>query len=134
MKETRIVLGSQVRCMGDGKAMRVAGVAARYNNPTVIGAKNARGSFQEVLARGAFRRALAAKQDTKFLINHDVNRLMGSVAARTLRLRESDEGLDFECDFSDSEDCRNAYASIKRGDMSECSFRFTCDEGDATWD
>src|SRR5262249_7616398 len=34
----------------------------------------------------------------------------------------------------DSEDGRNAYASIKRGDMSECSFGFTCDEGDDSWD
>jgi HK97 family phage prohead protease len=132
MKETRIVLG-EVRACVSGKAMRVAGVAARYSNPTTIGAKNGRNSFREVVLPGAFRNAVAAKQDTKFLINHDPNRLMGSVAAGTLRLRETADGLEFEADLPDSEDGRNAYTSIKRGDMSECSFGFTCDSGDDAW-
>jgi phage prohead protease, HK97 family len=133
MKETRIVLGEVRACMS-GKGMRVSGIAARYSNPTVIAVKSANASFQEVLAPGAFRNAVAAKQDTKFLINHDVNRLMGSVAAGTLRLRESANGLEFEADLPESDDGRNAYASIKRGDMSECSFGFNCEAGDDRWD
>jgi len=115
--------------------MRVSGLAARYNNPTVIGrgGSNLR-SFKEVLLKGAFRNAVAEKQDTKFLINHDVNRLMGSVASGTLRLRDTDEGLAFEADLPDSDDGRNAYASIQRGDMRECSFGFDTARGDDEWE
>jgi uncharacterized protein len=133
MNETRIVRG-EVRCMGDSKAMRVGGVAARYNNPTTIGSKFGKQGFREVLLRGAFRSAVAAKQNTKFLINHNVDRVMGSVAAGTLALRESDQGLEFEATLPESEDGRNAYASIQRGDMSECSFGFNCGPEDEAWD
>src|SRR5580704_17834762 len=107
--ETRIIVG-QVRAVA-GKAMRVSGLAARYNSPAKIGKR-----FVEKLAPGAFRSAVQSKQDTKFLINHDANRLMGSVAAGTLRLRETNDGLEFDADLPDTEDARNAYAAIERGD------------------
>jgi HK97 family phage prohead protease len=125
--ETRIIVG-QVRAVA-GKAMRVSGLAARYNSPAKIGKR-----FVEKLAPGAFRSAVQSKQDTKFLINHDVNRLMGSVAAGTLRLRETNDGLEFDADLPDTEDARNAYAAIERGDMHQCSFGFDCDKEDEQWE
>ncbi len=117
--------------MGSGKAMRVSGMAARYNSPTKIGIRT--GKFIEVIKRGAFRSSLAAKQDTAFLINHDPSRLMARVSSGTLRLKETDEGLLFDADFPDTEDARAAYASIQRGDMHEMSFGFDPDV-DADWD
>src|SRR6266850_3910970 len=129
--EIRIINGD-VRCsMGSGKAMRVSGLAARYDSPTKIGARA--GKFLEVIKRGAFRNALAAKQDTAFLINHDPSRLMARVSSGTLRLKETDEGLMFDADFVDSEDARTAYASIQRGDMHQMSFGFD-PHVDADWD
>jgi len=129
--EIRIINGD-VRCsMGSGKAMRVSGMAARYDSPTKIGARA--GKFIEVIRRGAFRSSLAAKQDTAFLINHDPSRLMARVSAGTLRLKETDEGLLFDADFPDTEEARTAYASIARGDMHDMSFGFDPDV-DADWD
>jgi HK97 family phage prohead protease len=129
--ETRIVRG-EVRAVGAaGKAMRVSGIAARYNNPTVI--KLARSSFKEILLTGAFRKVVAAKHDTAFLINHDANKLMGRVSSGTLRLRDTSEGLEFDVDFPDTEEARSAYASIQRGDMHGCSFQFATETGDDEW-
>jgi len=115
-----------------GKAMRVSGIAARYNNPTVV-QKDSKMAFKEVLLPGAFRKAVYAKQDTAFLINHDPNRLLGRVSAGTLRLQDTSEGLSFECDFPDTEAAREAYASIQRGDMHGCSFGFGTEVGDDKW-
>src|SRR4029077_10491849 len=112
----------EVRAIGAaGKAMRVSGIAARYNSPTIIG-RGSRGPFKEVLLPGAFRKAVDSKQDAAFLINHDPNKLFGRVSAGTLRLRDAADGLHFECDFPDTEEARNAYTSIQRGDMHGCSF------------
>ncbi len=131
MNEIRIINGD-VRCsMGSGKAMRVSGMAARYDSPTKIGTRA--GKFIEIIKRGAFRSSLAGKQDVAFLINHDPSRLMARVSSGTLRLKETDEGLLFDADFVDSEDARTAYASIQRGDMHQMSFGFDPDV-DADWD
>jgi HK97 family phage prohead protease len=129
--ETRIVRG-EVRAVGmTGKAMRVSGMAARYNNPTVI--QQGRTAFKEILLPGAFRKAVYAKQDTAFLINHDPNKLLGRVSSGTLRLQDTADGLHFECDFPDTEAARDAYASIQRGDMHGCSFKFATEPGDDEW-
>src|SRR5580692_3290000 len=125
--ERRIVVG-EVRACATGKPMRVSGLAARYNYPAKIGKR-----FMEKLAPGAFRHAVRSKQDVAFLINHDMNRLMGRVSAGTLRLRETDEGLEFDADLPDTEDGRNAYESIRRGDMHQCSFGFDNDV-DQQWE
>jgi HK97 family phage prohead protease len=129
--ETRIIRG-EVRAVGAaGKAMRVSGIAARYNNPTVV--QQGRIAFREVLVPGAFRKAVYAKQDTAFLINHDANKLLGRVSSGTLRLQDTSEGLSFECDFPDTQAARDAYASIQRGDMHGCSFGFGSEPDDSTW-
>jgi HK97 family phage prohead protease len=135
MKETRILVGAEIRT-ASAKQMRVSGLAARYNSVTTIGdAKNKR-SFREVLAPGAFRAALTPaalkENDPTFRVNHDPNQVMGRLSAGTLRLRESGDGLEFECDFPDSEAGRNAYESIRRGDIRHCSFGF--DDVDDDWE
>ncbi|SRR6266404_651636 len=128
--ERRILTGGDIRCMTAGKAMRISGMAARYNSPTKI--SGAKGRFVERLMRGAFSRAINERQDVALLINHDMNRLMARVSSGTLRLHDSEDGLAFDADLPDSEDARNAYASIQRGDMHGCSFGFG--ECDSDWD
>jgi HK97 family phage prohead protease len=122
MRELRIA-SSEIRCAGmSPKAMRVSGMAARYEMPTVIGNKGK--PFRETIARGAFAKAVATKQDTRLYINHDINRIMGRVSAGTLRLRDTNDGLYFEADLPDTEDARSVYSAVQRGDMRECSFGF----------
>src|SRR6266436_588302 len=133
MNERRII-ASDVRCSPGamGSDMRVTGLAARYMVPTKIATRS--GKFIERIMRGAFSHALDSKQDVAFLINHDPNRLMARVSSGTLRLRDTDEGLAFDADFDEeSDDARNAYRSIQRGDMHGCSFGFDPD-CESEWD
>lgn len=128
--EQRIIDAAELRAVGTDRVMRVSGVAARYNSPTKISSKVG-GKFIERIMRGAFSRAINEKQDVAFLINHDPNRLMARVSSGTLRLRDYDEGLAFDADLDpESEDARNAYRSIQRGDMHQCSFSFGDAESD----
>jgi len=132
MKETRLIAGTQLRAM-QGKAMRISGMAARYNVPTVIGNKNSKGSFREIIARGAFRNSLRSS-DTALLLNHDPNKILGRVSAKTLQLRETDEGLAFEATLPDTTDGHDCYENIRAGNLNGCSFGFRMDYGDDDWD
>lgn len=135
LREFRIA--GEIRSVPSGKSMRVSGLAARYSSPTLIGDKfNNKRGFKEVLAPGSFRAALtpdALKQhDPTMRVNHDPNQVLGRVSAGTLRLRETDSGLAFDCELPNSEMGRSIYESVKRGDMAACSFGFSDD--DSQWD
>ncbi len=82
---------------------------------------------------GAFRDSLASGRDVKALLNHDAKAIpLGRLQNGTLTLTDSDAGLDmrkYQSDKSISSH-RDVYASVKRGDLSEMSFAFGCDEDD----
>lgn len=80
--------------------------------------------FREFVRPGAFARALREKQDVRGLINHDSNQIMGRLSANTLRLTEDSKGLRFEIDMPDRSDARDLRESIKRKDITGCSFGF----------
>lgn len=104
----------------ESESMTLTGYAAKFNSPSSIA-----GKFRETIAPGAFTRALAAKQDVRFLFNHDVNRVLGRTASGTLTLSEDSNGLLFRCQLdANNSDHTNIYSSVKRGDISECSFAF----------
>lgn len=104
----------------DNDEMTLVGYAAKFNHPTLIANK-----FRETIAPGAFARALATKQDVRFLFNHDPNTVLGRTASGTLTLAEDSTGLLFRCllDSANTEH-KNIYASVKRQDVNECSFAF----------
>jgi uncharacterized protein len=106
-------------------AFEVAGRAASYNKLS-----NDLGGFREQLLPGCFTRSLASgEQDVKCLVNHDSNQVLGRQANRTLTLTDTSEGLNFVCKLNkDSQAHRDLYASVKRGDLSECSFAFIADD------
>ncbi|HTC50127.1 MAG TPA: HK97 family phage prohead protease [Candidatus Aquilonibacter sp.] len=107
-------------------AFEVAGRAASYNTPS-----SDLGGFVEKLQRGCFTRSLAAGEDVKCLVNHDANQVLGRLANKTLTLTDSPDGLNFVCKLNkDSQAHRDLYASVKRGDLSECSFAFIVDGDD----
>jgi HK97 family phage prohead protease len=67
----------------------------------------------------------------KCLVNHDHNQVLGRQANKTLTLSDSPDGLNFVCRLNrDSQAHRDLYASVKRGDLSECSFAFIVDGDD----
>lgn len=58
------------------------------------------------------------------LYNHDPNYVLGRTSAGTLTLREDEKGLYFDVRAPDTQWGRDLYASVKRGDVNQCSFGF----------
>lgn len=124
-------LTSELRAEGDEKSLIIRGYAALFNSES----KPLPGGFKERIAPGAFARSIREGADVKALINHDPSHLLGRTKNGTLQLEEDARGLKFVCILNpDSQAARDYHASIKRGDMDECSFAFTVPEGGDVFD
>jgi HK97 family phage prohead protease len=118
----------------DGK-MCVRGYAATYNTLSKpLPADKNGASFRERIAQGAFKRILRTNPDVVALFNHDANAVLGRTKSGTLRLKEDDKGLAFECDLPDTTAGRDVWMSVKRGDLASCSFAFNLGERMDEWD
>lgn len=102
-----------------GESNVIEGYAAVFNSPTDIG-----GWFTEVIAPGAFSKAIAENGDIRALFNHDWNNVLGRTKSGTLHLSEDNRGLKFEVDLPNTSVARDLAESLKRGDISQCSFGF----------
>ena len=82
------------------------------------------GYFKESVSRGAFDEVL--NDDVRFLLNHT-----GAPLARTtngtLELSVDETGLKYRAALADTQDGRDLYKLIKRGDITQSSFAFTID-------
>ena len=79
--------------------------------------------FREKIDPHAFDETLASRPDVRFTLNHNPNHVMGRTAAGTLKLFADRVGLGFDLD-ADTGPGRNLVVSVKRGDISDCSFAF----------
>lgn len=77
----------------------------------------------ETIDRGAFD--LSVDTDVRALTNHDSTLVLGRTTVGSLELRVDEHGLfgAIRVNREDS-DAMNAYARVKRGDVSQCSFGF----------
>lgn len=116
-REFRITPNAVVRAKPD--APGIEGYAAVFNQLS-----EDLGGFRETIMPGAFRDCLATKPDVRALVNHDANLVLGRTTAKTLALDEDDTGLRFSCNLPDTQAARDLLTSIKRGDISQCSFGF----------
>lgn len=124
-KERRSFQMVEVRAeMGDEP--RIDGHAAAFNEPTVINTPV--GEFREVVKETAFDRVLNERDDVRYLINHDENKLMGRVGNGTLNLSKTSKGLRYENTPPDTSYADDALKVISRGDMNESSFGFDAEE------
>lgn len=90
------------------------------------------GRHYEQIERRAFDRVLADEStDVRALFNHNPNMLLGRQSAGTLRLRATDQGLDFELDLPDTSYASDLRALVERGDVTGASFGFI--PGEDTW-
>lgn len=133
-KEQRFTNAAELRVAEVGKARMVRGYAAKYNKRSheMTDPRTGR-AFVEVIAPGAFKRILQSDPDVCCLVAHDEDRILGRTTSGTLRLSEDSTGLYFECTLPDTTYANDVYASIKRGDMDQCSFAFGLGEGDDEW-
>jgi len=120
-----------LRAVIQGDELALVGTAASFNVPS----PNLQG-FREVIAPGAFALSLAAPEsDVKCLVNHDPSLILGRQKNGTLKVWEDGHGLNYKCQLDPNNSAhRDFYASIKRGDIDECSFAFTVPDGGDAWD
>jgi len=134
--ERRVLSVQEVRASksADGK-MCVRGYAATYNtlsNPLLV--PGGKGSFRERIAKGAFKRILRSNPDVVCNFNHNPDAVLGRTTSGTLRLREDDKGLAFECDLPNTTAGRDVWESVRRGDLCAMSFAFQLGERMEDWD
>ena len=127
-KRERRFAALETRAAGDASTPQIRGYAARFDSPTQIG--SGRGAFMETIKPGAFRMCLSGTPDVRCLFNHNEDNVLGRTANGTLRLFEDAVGLRFECDMPTTTVGKDVYKMIQRGDVSQCSFGFTCSEED----
>lgn len=115
-RRTYTVQDVEARQSEDG-VMRLSGYAAVFNDASVPL------PFKERIAPGAFRKTLSEAPDVRLLINHE-----GLPLARTkngtLTLTEDDRGLRFDADLADTQEARDIYTLVQRGDVDQMSFAF----------
>lgn len=105
----------------------IVGYAAVFGRVAQIGPY-----FREVLERGASTDVIHG--DTRAFFNHDASRLLGRIAAGTLRLSQDSRGLRYEIDANTDDPLAvSVVAQIGRGDIDGSSFAFTVDPDDERW-
>ncbi len=102
---------------------RISGYAATFNDVTDLG------YFREQIATGAFDGR--TDDDVRLLINHTGVPLARTING-TLRLSVDDDGLRYEAELADTQEGRDLYTLIQRGDISQSSFAFSIE--DEKWD
>lgn len=113
----------------EGAAPTIQGVAAVYNQPTVI--ETWVGSFTEVIEPGFFENCLS--DDVRALWNHNTDLVLGRTKAGTLALNDSEMGLAVHIDPPETQWGRDAVTSIRRGDVDQMSFAFSVKSGADEW-
>jgi len=115
-RRTFTVRDVEARQADDG-TMTLRGYAAVFNEASVPL------PFIETIAPGAFRKTLSETPDVRLLINHE-----GLPLARTkngtLTLTEDDRGLYMDAVIADTNEGRDLYKLVERGDVDQMSFAF----------
>ena len=118
----RITMTAEVRAVAtDDGSLKIGGYAATFNN-------EATGlNFREVIAPGAFTRALASNDPVFLLVNHDMEGIpLASTQSGTLQLRQDKTGLYMEATLdSANPKAQELSSALRRGDMDKMSFAFT---------
>jgi uncharacterized protein len=110
----------ELRAVGSGSGKKIGGLAAPYNSEAVI--PGPFGDFREILKPGCFDRCLNTNPDVRAFYNHNSSVVLGRTRAQTLRLWTDTKGLNFEIDLPQTQVADELYESVKRGDITGCSF------------
>ncbi len=111
----------------ESEGMRFSGYAAVFNSPSEPL------PFTEQIAPGAFRKSLRARNDIKFLWNHDTGEILGSTRAGTMTLTEDAYGLKVDGLLPNTSRGRDVAELLRRGDIDSMSFGFSVPAGGDDW-
>jgi HK97 family phage prohead protease len=79
--------------------------------------------FIEKIAPGAFSKTLQETPDVRLLANHE-GLPMARTKNGTMRLYEDETGLYFEAELANTQEARDLYTLVSRGDVDQMSFAF----------
>lgn len=128
--ETRSV-PFELRASSDGSTL--AGYAAVFDTPSMIHERGQ--SFNEQIKRGAFAKAINAKDRVVMQFDHGQHPLFGSLPlGKITMLREDAHGLYVEARLTDNWLTSPIRDAIANGALTGMSFRFSVPEGGDTWD
>ena len=117
----------ELRASDPGKPKQLIGYGAIFNSLTQLP------GFKEQVKPGAFLRAIRSGQDVKCLWNHNADAVIGSSRAGTMRLAEDSRGLKFVTDLAETRSHQEYHESVRRGDVSGCSFGFLVGKDGQSW-
>jgi HK97 family phage prohead protease len=103
----------------DADKMTFTGYAAVFNSPSEPL------PFTEFIMPGAFKRSLKSRNEVKLFMNHNMDIVLGSTRAKTLRLTEDSKGLLAEAVLPDTTAGRDLSVLMQRGDVNSMSFGFS---------
>ena len=115
-RRTFTVRNIETREAEDG-TMRMAGYAAVFNEASLPL------PFIERIAPGAFSKTLQETPDVRLLANHE-GLPMARTKNGTMRLYEDETGLFFEAELANTQEARDLYTLVSRGDVDQMSFAF----------
>ena len=116
--ERRFLKMEDMQAREDGEALFLEGYFAVFNSIYELWP-----GATESIAPGAFDESVSG--DVRALFNHNTDLVMGRTAAGTLELRQDSHGLWGRIRINrEDTDAVNAYARIRRGDITGCSFGF----------
>lgn len=105
---------------GDNSKRTIAG-AVKYNTESQVMRDWFGDEFVEEIAPGAFDESLKVR-GVAGLWSHDTSQVLGNTKSGTLRLDSGKQELRFELDLPDTSAGRDAWETIKRGDVDGVSF------------
>ena len=115
-RRTFTVRNIEARQADDG-TMRMAGYAAVFNEASLPL------PFIEKIAPGAFTKTLQETPDVRLLTNHE-GLPMARTKNGTMRLYEDETGLYFEAELANTQEAKDLYTLVSRGDVDQMSFAF----------
>lgn len=108
----------------DGKPTTITGYAAVFNEVTEI-YEYGNESWREVIAPGAFARAIRENQDVACVIEHDWKDVVARRSGGTLTLEEDMKGLRVTIRPANTRRSHDLIEDIRAGNIKGMSFRFS---------
>lgn len=122
MKEIRNFTNLEVRLLDDStnpdvKSKTIRGTAIVYNKTSEV-MSDYFTSFREIIEPKAF--GDISTQDIRALWSHDTSKILGRTKNKSLRLNETDDGIEFELDLPETQTGLEVYELIKEGILIQC--------------